>query len=128
MKRTFLKPLLFCFLGGIIASNLNAQTATSNIIQDSRIPELLSLKSKMTNDDELIDRYKVQLYYGTVTGANSVHSKYKSRFTEWNPKIVYESPNYKVWVGNFRSRLEADRALIQIQKLFPNAFVMKPER
>ncbi|MFI8378469.1 SPOR domain-containing protein [Leeuwenhoekiella sp. NPDC079379] len=128
MKRTLLKPLTFIFFGGLFITNTYAQSGKSNIIQDSRIPELLSLKSKMTNNDELVDRYKIQLYYGTVTGANSVHSKYKSRYDEWEPKIVYESPNYKVWVGNFRNRLEADRALLQVQKLFPNAFVMKPER
>ncbi|MGO4913303.1 MULTISPECIES: SPOR domain-containing protein [unclassified Leeuwenhoekiella] len=128
MKRTLLKPLAYIFFGGLFITNTYAQSGKSNVIQDNRIPELLSLKSKMTNNDELVDRYKIQLYYGTVTGANSVHSKYKSRYDEWEPKIVYESPNYKVWVGNFRNRLEADRALLQVQKLFPNAFVMKPER
>jgi hypothetical protein len=31
-------------------------------------------------------------------------------------------------VGNFMTRLEADRALLKIQKQFPNAFVFRPER
>ena len=82
----------------------------------------------MTVNDELADRYKIQLFYGQITEANKVQDEYKSKYAQWEPKIVYESPNYKVWVGNFRNRLEADRALLKIKENFPSAFVMKPER
>lgn len=108
--------------------SLQAQTGTVNINQDSRIPELLELKSTMSKDNELADRYKIQLYYGSITEANSVMSSYRNRIGEWEASIEYETPNYKVWVGNFRNRLEADRALLRIHRTFPNAFVFKPER
>jgi hypothetical protein len=41
--------------------------------------------------------------------------------------MVYETPNYKIWIGNFRSRLEADKALIKIKKKYINAFIFKPK-
>lgn len=128
MKRTFIKLTISCLFGGLLTTSTYSQSANTKIIQDDRLPELLKLKSEMTVNDELTDRYKIQLFYGNITEANKIHSKYNSKYPEWKPKIVYESPNYKVWVGNFRNRLEADQALLQIQKNFPNAFVMKPER
>ena len=128
MKKSLTK-ILFCgLIGTLLQSATYGQTGTVRINQDDRIPELLSLKSKMVVDNELNDRYKIQLFYGSITEANNVRSNYNSKHAEWKPSIVYESPNYKVWVGNFRNRLEADRALLQIQKSFPKAFVMKPER
>ena len=45
------------------------------------------------------------------------------------PSILeFETPNYKIWVGNFRNKLEADRTLLKVQKEFPNAFVFKPKK
>jgi len=38
---------------------------------------------------------------------------------------VYESPEYKVRVGQYRTKLEAERALILIRKEFPNAIIVK---
>ena len=40
----------------------------------------------------------------------------------------FETPNYKVRVGNFRTRLEADRGLVKVQKEFKSAFVFKPKK
>lgn len=106
-----------------------AQTAAKvNIIQDERIPELLELKTKMTKENEFNDRYKIQiLNYGDLSEANSVLEKYKTKFWRWQAKITYQTPNYKVWVGNYRNKLQADRALLEITKVFPNAFVFEPD-
>ena len=41
--------------------------------------------------------------------------------------MKYETPNYKIWVGNFRTQLEADRELRLLRKHFPNAFSLKPK-
>ena len=40
----------------------------------------------------------------------------------------FETPNYKIWIGNFKTRLEADRALLLIKKKFYSAFVFKPKK
>ena len=42
--------------------------------------------------------------------------------------MVFNTPNYKIWVGNFRDRLEADRALLRIKKSYMNAFIFKPKK
>ena len=42
--------------------------------------------------------------------------------------IEYETPNYKVWAGNFSTRIDAERALMKIQQNFPSAFILKPDR
>ncbi|MEH6406597.1 MAG: SPOR domain-containing protein [Leeuwenhoekiella sp.] len=128
MKLNFHKIIILGSFLGLGCLGASAQTATVSIIQDKRIPELLALKSQMTKDNELKDRYKIQLYYGEMAQANAIYNKYLTRVGEWPASIEYETPNYKVWVGNFSDRLQADRALLAVQKTFPNAFVLKPER
>ncbi len=102
--------------------------ASVTVNQDPRIKMLLDIKSKMEKDGEFSDRYKIQLYYGSLNKANEIVKASKDAFTEWDSTIQWETPNYKVWIGNYRTRLEADRALKEIHTKFPNAFIFKPEK
>lgn len=106
-----------------------AQTGKVNIQQDSNIPSLLETKAEMTQDGKLGERFKIQLNsYGDNKAADEVIKKFRALHSEWPSKIIYETPNYKVLVGNFRNRLEADRALMVIKGDFPSAFIPKPKR
>jgi hypothetical protein len=104
-----------------------AQTAQSTINQDERITELLDLKSSLEKEGKLTDRYKIQLYSGSLNTASSTLKKYRHRVGTWSSSIKHETPNYKVWIGSFRNRREADRALMEIKKDFPSAFIFKPD-
>ncbi len=107
---------------GVVSTSTPPEKATVTVHQDSRIKEALAIKSKMNFDDN----FKIQLYYGNLSGANNVIGKFRKDFSEYPSSIEYETPNHKVWVGNFRNRIAADRALIKIQQKFSNAFVFKP--
>ncbi len=114
--------LLFC------ATGITAQTASVTVNQDERIAQLLSLKMDLEQANKLTTGYTIQLYYGELNEANAKIKRYRSVYEAWPASIEYETPNYKVWVGNFATRLEADRALIDIKSNFPAAFILKPER
>ncbi|RKS55930.1 sporulation related protein [Gillisia mitskevichiae] len=105
-----------------------AQTGKVSIQQDANIPNLLEMKSEMTKDGKFGERYKIQLYYGDNNSASDVIKRFRSLYSEWPSQIIYETPNYKVWIGNFRNRLEADRALMKVKGDFPSAFIPKPQR
>jgi len=122
---TAYKLFIFSILIAFFSENLVAQTATVTINEDSKIPQLLELKKQLEKDNKLSDGYTIQLYYGELNAANSVIKKYRNSYGAWPASIEYETPNYKVWVGSFDSRLEADRALIEVQRSFNSAFILK---
>lgn len=126
-KMKISKLYIACFLLGFFFINLSAQDASVSISENEKISKLLSVKTEMTKNNEIQDRFKIQLFYGNNGEANEVIKEYRDLF-EYSSEIVYESPNYKVWVGNFRNRLEADRALLKIKESFPSAFIPKPAR
>ncbi len=121
-----------CFFTGMfmlgICFTMSAQTGQINIQQSELIPELLELKSEMTKDGKLGERYTIQLYYGDNNAASNVIKEFRGKYNSMPSSVIYETPNYKVWVGNFRNRLEADRALLKIKADFPSAFIPKPQR
>ena len=110
------------------ATTSMAQEGQVTIHQDELIPALLEQKTEMVKDGVIGERYRIQLFSGDNNQASKVIKEYRSLFPEYSSTIVFETPNYKVWVGNFRSSLEADRALLQIKKSFPAAFRFKPEK
>ncbi|MDX1752876.1 MAG: SPOR domain-containing protein [Salinimicrobium sediminis] len=113
-------------IGAVTSST--AQQGQVSIIQDEAIPELLEKKTEMVKDGVIGDRYRIQLFSGDNNQASKVIKDYRSQYPDWASTIVFETPNYKVWVGNFRNSLEADRALLEIKKTFPSAFRFKPEK
>ena len=52
-----------------------------------------------------------------------------NEFNSKHPKIeaylMFQEPNYKVRVGDFRSRMDAQRFLHKITEDYPNAFIVK---
>ena len=104
------------------------QSASLNINTDPKINQLLELKKDLEKENKLSDGYTIQLYYGELDKANQMLRKYRGSYGNWPASIEYETPNYKVWAGNFASRIEAERALLEIQKSFSSAFILKPER
>ncbi|MDT0648398.1 SPOR domain-containing protein [Zunongwangia sp. F260] len=128
MRKLSRNNLIFtCFLTAVSYANLSAQNAEININQDEKISKLLELKTEMSEGNKIGDRYKIQLFYGDNKEASEVFKDYESKYT-YPAMIDYETPNYKVYVGNFRNRLEADRALREIKENFPGAFIPKPKR
>ncbi len=127
-SKTFSKTVVASVLISFLSINSFAQSATVTVNVDSKINELLDLKKDLEKENKLSDGYTIQLYYGELNKANQILRKYKTTYGNWPASIEYETPNYKVWAGNFSSRIEADRALIEIQKNFSSAFILKPER
>ncbi|WP_203256422.1 SPOR domain-containing protein [Hyunsoonleella ulvae] len=124
LKSVYLSALyvVFSFFIG------NAQEGHVTINQDKRITDLLELKKEMNKDETSPKRYKIQIYSGNRNGAKNAQNDFAEAFGDWRPVMHYEPPNFKVWVGNFTTRMEADRALKRVKRKFPAAFIFKPKK
>ena len=110
----------------LIGFNTLAQEGTVVINQDREIEELLQIKKSIEASS---NRYKIQIYSGlSRSAAESARTEFNENYSDWPTSIEFETPNFKIWVGDFRNRLEADRALIRIKKTFMNAFIFQPKK
>ena len=128
MKYKTIKTLSIA-LGLTLASSLVcAQQGTVIVNQDAKITTLLKFKKEINRVDEDNALYKIQIFSGSRQRAESIENSFDSAFNSWPSKLEYETPNYKIWVGSFRTRLEAEKALIQVKKKFTSAFIFKPKK
>lgn len=121
-----------CLFTGIFVLGFHisasAQTGQVNIQQDPMIPQLLEQKADLTKKGRFGERYNIQLFNGDNNAASDVLKTVRQKYSSWPSDIIYETPNYKVLIGNFRNRLEADRVLLLIKQDYPAAFIPKPRR
>jgi hypothetical protein len=89
---------------------------------------LLNEKRKTNVSNATNDWYKIQIFSGESEKAKKTLNEFKQEFSNIDGTIVFNTPNYKVWVGNFKTRIEAERNLIDIRKKYKNVLLIKPNK
>ncbi|MGV3459965.1 MAG: SPOR domain-containing protein [Flavobacterium sp.] len=129
MKITRIAALVFvsgfCLLS---AEKSFAQSGNGAIVQDSRFEQLLADKRKINSSITVNDKYKIQIFYGDNEKARKTLSEFRREYKNIDGTIIFASPTYKVWVGSFKSRIDAERTLKDIQRKYPYALLIKPNK
>ena len=102
-----------------------AQYAKVSINVDKKISRLMVIKKEIHKSQSNI---KIQIYSGSRRNAEAKLMQFNLDFPEISTVMVYETPNYKIWSGDFRTQLEADRALIKVRKTYKEAFSFRPKQ
>lgn len=89
------------------------------------IENLISQKRNYNQQNKNTVVYKIQLYNGAESEAYKIRSNFRSAFPEYKTTIIYKQPEWKTQVGNFETKLEADRVLLLIKKEFSGAIVLE---
>ena len=117
MKTLFICLLLSCF-------PILSQNGKVTINQSNKLDSIVKLKKELNGK---VQNLRIQIFNGDRKNAELVLKKYLEIFNDTSANIIYETPNYKIWVGNFYNQLEADKSLIEIRKKFRSAFIFRPE-
>ena len=119
------KYLSITFLLLTFSYAINAQQGQVKITQDREIDKLLEFKKDLKTSKV----YRIQVYQSVdLDLAQREKDNFLNSYDEWPVEIVWNTPNYKVWVGNFASRIEADRADAKIKDMYMNTNVIQPRK
>ncbi|MEM8520585.1 SPOR domain-containing protein [Flavobacterium sp. PL12] len=106
----------------------NAQRGNITVRQDSKFENLLNEKRKSNFSNVANERYQIQIFSGDSEKAKSTLNEFRQEFRDTDGTIFFFTPNYKVWVGNYKTRIEAERNLIEIRKRYNNVHLIKPTK
>ena len=120
MKRSL---YIYLMVSALFSMPILAQEGLITINKSEEIDRILALKKEINKRLPFI---KIQIYSGRRSHARKAIAEFKANFPGQFIEMKYETPNYKVWVGRFRTRLEADRQLVWVKTKFSNAFLFTP--
>jgi len=142
---------LWCiiFFLGLMSSSVFAQTDTLGVTpmitsqtarmeellgklsirQDSRITELLLRQSQINQKRHGTDGFRLEIFFSSDSKAREVATRVKNEFNLIFPNIpayvLFQTPNFKVRVGDFRNKSDALKSKANISSKYPNAFIVK---
>ncbi len=118
---------IFFLLGIYAFGQAPSDSLHKNTHADPRLGVLLE-KHTAINKALPARGYRIQIYFGNdKLKAKEVRSKYLTAFPKSKAYEIYEIPNFKVRVGDFRTRLDAYQFLKQLKLDFPGAFIVQSE-
>ena len=122
------KRILLVFTITLAIHNINAQEHNITVKQDPKFEQLRNDKRKINASISTNDTYKIQIFSGKSDEAKKTLTSFKREFNNIDGTIIFQTPNYKVIVGNFKTRIEAERNLEEIKKNYTSVFLLKPTK
>ena len=114
--------LSFCLINCALTL---AQSENLIVTEDSLISKLMLVKKEIDRDSYESQFFTIQLYYGNFIEAEKVFEKFKENFPEWKAELSFETPNYKVQVGNYKDYYFGMSKLREIKSTYPSAFLLE---
>jgi hypothetical protein len=68
--------------------------------------------------------YRIQLYNGFEVEAKKTEAKFKIDFPKVDTFLTYVQPEWKIQIGFYKTKLEADRALLEFKQKYPGAIAI----
>ncbi len=109
----------------ISVSTVLAQRGRLDIVQDDKIETLLDIYKSY---NENIEYYRIQVGFGTFAKAENIKANVDVDFPGLGSKIDFDSPTYRVRLGRFKTKLEAERKFKEVREKYPDAMILKPKK
>lgn len=113
--------------GNIVAQNIIEKSTV--VISDARIDTLVQLHIEHNKKYPVSQGYRIQILMASGNDALDITEEAKTIFLEEYPDIpaylTFDEPDYRVRVGDFRTRLDAEKFLDKINRKYPGAWVIQ---
>lgn len=121
---TFPKPAILQDL-----KNQVPEQGTIQVIQDPQIEDLLSRHLELNRRNEGLTGYRILIFKASFQNsrekAMEERGRFLSHFNDIPVYYFYEQPESRLFVGDFRTKSEATRMKLEIEKFFKNAIVIE---
>lgn len=122
MRRVF--TLLICVFS---LSCFSQNEGFLTLEQDQRIEQLIQKQREIHANDSTIDGFRIQIFMESgndaVEKANAAMAEFQLKYPDIPIYLVFGQPYYRLRVGDFRTRLEAEKAHRLLVKEYKKAFV-----
>lgn len=125
MKRSL---VILIVLLGVVGFKAGAQEkGRVNVIKDPLIDSLIEKRLELASASKAgsaTSGYRVQIFSGLEREmAYTEQSRFKAAFPNVRTYISYVQPNYRLRVGDFRTRLEAEKFMNDLRRRYSSMFI-----
>ena len=104
--------------------NTSAQDEDVNY-NDTLTKKFFQIKKDFSKKTFESTYYTIQIFYGSLNDADSIYSDFKENYEDIKSELIFETPNYKVRIGEYKDINIAARSLEKIRRIYPGSFIIK---
>jgi hypothetical protein len=105
--------------------NLHAQSTSVRIQSDPLLDTLIERNIELNKAANGIQGYRVQIFFGSERkAAQDAKTKFLQMMPEEEVYLIYQQPYFKVRVGDYRTKLEAEAIYRQLLPDFEKVFII----
>lgn len=118
--------ILLVILISFVATGISAQSGGVVINDYAGAGQLIEQHIAFNKELGELPGYRIQLMTtNSLVTAKDEKVKFLNQFDSYRATIVFEAPNYKLRIGNYTNRFDANRDLQMLLADFPNALIVK---
>ena len=121
MRAKFLISLIIFFLSH---SSANAQDEDV-VYNDTLTQKLFQIKKEYSKRVFESTYYTIQIYFGDIKSADSILIDFQKNYEGIKSELIFETPNYKVRIGEYKDINIASQKLEGIRRTYPGSFIIK---
>ncbi|HEY1025023.1 MAG TPA: SPOR domain-containing protein [Sphingobacteriaceae bacterium] len=129
-----MRSLFLFILALVLTSNSFGQTPGAvTVIRDPKIDSLIAKRIELNRESAhgaliTTQGFRVQIFSGADRSeAYEAQSRFKARYPLMGSYISYIQPNYKIRVGDFRTRMEAEKFMNELRPHYPSLFIISEQ-
>ena len=121
MRAKFLISLIIFFL-----SHCSANAQDENVVyNDTLTQKLFQIKKEYSKRVFESTYYTIQIYFGDLKSADSILIDFQENHEGIKSELIFETPNYKVRIGEYKDIDIASQKLEGIRRTYPGSFIIK---
>ena len=121
MRAKFLISLILFFLSHSIA-NAQDENVIYNVTLTQKLFQIKKDYSKRIFESTF---YTIQIYFGDLKNADSILIDFQENNEGIKSELIFETPNYKVRIGEYKDINIASQKLEGIRRSYPGSFIIK---
>ncbi len=117
--------LIFAFFGSFQHSFGQGKVT---IIAEDKVEEIENTRlNRRKNADILVQGYRIFIgMTSSRSDAVKLQVEAQEKFEDaYTPQVVYDEPNFKIYIGSYNNSVDAEEAITEIKKHYPNAKKIK---
>ena|ERR1035438_6039140 len=127
-KKLFTIVLFTVLMHSYCFAQSSEKEGSIKINQSPEIDSLLQWHIEYNYNKTKVPGYRVQIYFGNQRKkANDTRDDFLKKYPDEDAYIVYQQPNFKVRIGDFKTRLEAYREYKKLVNDFSTTFLVKDQ-
>ena len=123
VMKNFKFSIVICML---LSSFWNTSAQDEGVYyNDSLTKNFFQIKKDFSKKTFESTYYTIQIFYGNLNEADSIYNDFKENYQDVKSELIFETPNYKVRIGEYKDINFASQSLEKIRRIYPGSFIIK---